>query len=180
MLKSACVEGGLILKESFNSGESFGNPDLSQFIQGEYFQFDNDSFLSEFKLQSAFELFAKGTSKDPNVLAMRKIAESDGVTLAITEPDSWQERSERYASFCTELADYLDNHPFDVVLHVDRLFSESKGSHGDKGKAMAKELTSNQWEAYKQAKQANGGHPITQTIEQYFSNRSKAGAKKSK
>jgi hypothetical protein len=68
----------------------------------------------------------------------------------------------------------------DIVAHVDRIFSECKGSHGDRGKAMAKELTGDQWEAYKQARQANGGHPITQTIEQYFSNRSKAGAKKSK
>ncbi len=68
----------------------------------------------------------------------------------------------------------------DIIAHVDVLFSECKGSHNVRGEAMEEKLTSDEYEAYKQAKQANGGKPITQTIKKHFAERSKGEAKKSK
>lgn len=62
----------------------------------------------------------------------------------------------------------------DIVALVNKLFAECKGSHADKGKEMANKLTDEQWEAYKKART---GRPITQTVEEYFTQRSKDAAK---
>jgi hypothetical protein len=62
----------------------------------------------------------------------------------------------------------------DIIAHVNKLFAECKGSHADKGKAMKRKLTEELWEAYKKART---GRPITQTIEQYFTQRSKEARK---
>ncbi len=62
----------------------------------------------------------------------------------------------------------------DIVALVNKLFAECKGSYADKGEAMAFKLTDEQWEAYKKAR---AGRPITQTIEEYFTQRSKDAAK---
>ncbi len=69
----------------------------------------------------------------------------------------------------------LADESIDIVAFVDKLFAACKGSHADKGKAMAAKLADTQWEAYKEAR---GGRPIKQTIEQHFTKRSKDAATK--
>ena len=172
--QSACVKGGLIVKQYFNDGGIIGNQELtscSDYLNAA--DENRDELLAEFTLWSGFQLLAKWASDDPNILELKVFSRADGITLLNSKPGSHEERSERFAAFCLELLDMLESQSIDIIALVNKLFAECKGSHADKGKEMAGKLKDDQWEVYKKA----STHSITTTIEEYFTQRSRDAAK---
>jgi hypothetical protein len=112
LIDSACTEGGLILKEMFDSGNTAGNPELARLLQTEYLTTGAnpmETLLDEFKLQTAFKLFARSTSSDPNVLAMKEISNENGCSVHEQKPNSFRELGERLAAFCVQLSESIQS-----------------------------------------------------------------------
>jgi len=111
--------------------------------------------------------------KDQIVIQLSKLAQIKGRnrdTVAIQE-------AKRIRGLAMLFDAKYSEETIDIISHVDKLFAECKGSHADKGRAMAKKLPNERWEAYKKAR---GGRPIEQTKQQHFTQRSKDAAKKPK
>lgn len=103
--QSACVKGGLIVKQYFSDGGIIGNPELTKFISDYLNAADNnhDSLLADFTLRSGFQFLAKWASDHPNILEYKVFSRADGITVLTSKPDSHSDQSERFADFCDEL-----------------------------------------------------------------------------
>ena len=111
--QSACVKGGLIVKQYFSDGGIIGNPELTKFLSDYLNAADDthDSLLAEFTLWSGFLFLANWASDDPNILEYKVFSRADGITLLNSKPGSHEEKSERFAAFCQELIDMLESQP---------------------------------------------------------------------
>lgn len=114
LIDTACTQGGLILKEMFDSGNMAGNPELARVLQADYLTIGSspmERLLDDFKLASGFKNFAFCVSSNPNVLAHKAASKSNGIQQQIQKPNSFREQGENLASFCTELMAFLTEHP---------------------------------------------------------------------
>lgn len=109
--QSACVKGGLIVKQYFSDGGIIGNPELTKFLSDYLNAADDthDRLLADFTLWSGFQLLANWASDDPNILEYKVFSRADGITLLNSKPGSHEELSERFAAFCQELIDMLES-----------------------------------------------------------------------
>ena len=169
LFKSACAEGGLIVKNYLNQGGTIGDQERTSLYQKMLNESSNDPLVKDTVLWSGFKTIATIES-DQDVNAMEQINRTDTAVFYSTKPNSTIEQAERFAAFCLELLDMLESQSIDIIALVNKLFAECKGSQQAKGKEMANKLTDEQWEAYKKART---GRPITTTREQHFTQRYK-------